>query len=127
MGRKLFVFSAKYIFGICDWSSNGRAMHRGMFRTAAEIYREAGAALPRHDSASMGGLSSHEVGTIRMGKNPKTSVVNRWNQAREARNLFVGVGSCLAAFPEKNPTLAIMALALRAADSISPTKNRNEL
>ena len=109
------------------WSSNDRAMHRGMFRTAAEIYREAGAALPRHDSASMGGLASHEVGTVRIGKNPKTSVLNRWNQAREARNLFVAVGSCFATFPEKNPPLAIVALALRAADSILSTKNRNEL
>jgi choline dehydrogenase-like flavoprotein len=109
------------------WSSNDRAMRRDMLRTAAEIYQEAGVALLHHDSGGMGGFASHEVGTVRMGNDPKTSVLNRWNQTREVSNLFVVDGSCFTTFPEKNPTLTIVALALRTADSILSLKRRNEL
>ena len=75
----------------------------------------------------MGGFASHEVGTVRMGNDPNTSVLNRWNQAREVRNLFVVDESCFTTFPAKNSTLTIVALALRTADSILSLKNRNEL
>jgi choline dehydrogenase-like flavoprotein len=102
-------------------------MRRDMLGTAAEIYQEAGVALLHHDSGGMGGFASHEVGTVRMGNDPKTSVLNRWNQTREVSNLFVVDGSCFTTFPEKNPTLTIVALALRTADSILSLKRRNEL
>jgi choline dehydrogenase-like flavoprotein len=74
-----------------------------------------------------GGFASHEVGTVRMGKNPKTSVLNGFCQAREVKNLFVTDGSAFTATSEKNPTLTIMALSLRAADYIREQRRRAEL
>lgn len=65
-----------------------------------------------------GGFASHEVGTIRMGKNPETSALNGFCQSHEVRNLFVTDGSCFTTSSEKNPTLTIMALSMRAADYI---------
>jgi choline dehydrogenase-like flavoprotein len=73
------------------------------------------------------GFASHEVGTVRMGKDPKTSVLNSFNQAHDVRNLFVTDGSAFTTSSEKNPTLTIMALSLRAADYIREQRRRGEL
>ncbi len=73
------------------------------------------------------GFASHEVGTVRMGKDPRTSVLNGYCQAREVKNLFVTDGSCFTTSSEKNPTLTIMALSLRAADYIKEQRRRGEL
>jgi choline dehydrogenase-like flavoprotein len=78
-------------------------------------------------SARPGGFASHEVGTIRMGSDPKTSVLNSYCQAHEVKNLFVTDGSTFTASSEKNPTLTIMALSLRAADYIKEQRRRGEL
>ncbi len=110
------------------WSDNDRAIHRDMLRTADEIYEQAKVDfLYRANAASVGGFASHEVGTCRMGGDPKTSVVNRRNQTHEVKNLFVVDGSSFTTFPEKNPTLTITALALRAADGIVEMSRRGEL
>ena len=55
----------------------------------------------------------HEVGTARMGKDPKTSVLNGFNQSHDVKNLFVADGAAFASNPDKNPTLTIIALGLR--------------
>jgi choline dehydrogenase-like flavoprotein len=73
------------------------------------------------------GFASHEVGTVRMGKNPKTSVLNSFCQARDVKNLFVTDGSCFTTSSEKNPTLTIMALSMRAAHYIMEQRRRGEL
>jgi choline dehydrogenase-like flavoprotein len=73
------------------------------------------------------GFASHEVGTVRMGKNPKTSVLNGFCQAREVKSLFVTDGSCFTTSSEKNPTLTIMALSMRAADYIKQQRRKGEL
>ncbi len=67
----------------------------------------------------MSGLASHETGTCRMGADPRTSVLNPFCQAHDVPNLFVVDGSPFVTFPEKNPTLTIMALAVRAARHIA--------
>jgi len=74
-----------------------------------------------------GGFASHEVGTVRMGHDPKTSVLNRYCQAHEVKNLFVTDGSAFTTSSEKNPTLTIMALSLRAADYIKEQRRRGDL
>ena len=51
------------------------------------------------------GFASHEVGTVRMGKDPRTSVLNSYCQARDVKNLFVTDGSCFTTSSEKNPPL----------------------
>jgi choline dehydrogenase-like flavoprotein len=73
------------------------------------------------------GFTSHEVGTVRMGKDPRTSVLNSYCQARDVKNLFVTDGSCFTTSSEKNPTLTIMALSLRAADHIKEQRKKGEL
>jgi choline dehydrogenase-like flavoprotein len=73
------------------------------------------------------GFASHEVGTVRMGKDPKTSVLNSFCQAHDVKNVFVTDGSAFTTSSEKNPTLTIMALSLRAADHIREQRRRGEL
>ncbi|MBI1356463.1 MAG: FAD-binding protein [Acidobacteria bacterium] len=109
------------------WHENDLAQFRDMRRVAREIYDEAGVGLLFHPNDQPSGFASHEVGVCRMGKDPKTSVLNKYNQAWEVKNLFVTDGSSFTSFPEKNPTLTIAALALRTADSILEMKRRGEL
>ena len=72
------------------------------------------------------GFGGHETGTVRMGKDKRTSVLNSYCQAHEVKNLFVVGGSAFTTFPEKNPTLTIMALAVRTASFIADeVKKRN--
>jgi choline dehydrogenase-like flavoprotein len=73
------------------------------------------------------GFASHEVGTVRMGKDPKRSVLNGFCQAHDVKNLFVTDGSTFTTSSEKNPTLTIMALSLRAADYIRDQRRRGDL
>jgi choline dehydrogenase-like flavoprotein len=73
------------------------------------------------------GFASHEVGTIRMGRNPRTSVLNAFCQAHEVKNLFVTDGSCFTTSSEKNPTLTIMALSLRTAEFIKDQSKKGLL
>lgn len=69
---------------------------------------------------------SHEVGTVRMGADPRDSALNGFCQAHDVKNLFVTDGACFASSPEKNPTATIMALSWRASDYLlDQMKNRN--
>ena len=63
-----------------------------------------------------GGEVIHEVGTVRMGSDPKTSALNGFCQAHEVKNLFVTDGACFVTNPDKNPTLSILALSWRASE-----------
>src|SRR6185437_14440766 len=74
-----------------------------------------------------GGFASHEVGTARMGKDPHTSVLNRFNQTHDVKNLFITDGSSFTTSSEKNPTLTIMALSLRASEHIRDLRNKGEI
>ncbi len=62
------------------------------------------------------GSTVHEMGTARMGKDPKTSVVNEYNQVHEAKNVFITDGSCMTSSAWQNPSLTYMALTARACD-----------
>lgn len=61
----------------------------------------------------------HEVGTARMGDNPGSSVLNRYCQAHEVKNLFVADGASFVSNPDKNPTLTINALSWRTAEYLA--------
>jgi choline dehydrogenase-like flavoprotein len=100
----------QFRFGENDW-----ALWRDMKVKAQEILHAAKARLVIDTSTVPGGFASHEVGTARMGNDPKTSVLNSFCQSHDVKNLYVVDGSCFVTFPEKNPTLTIMALAVRAA------------
>jgi len=62
------------------------------------------------------GESIHELGTCRMGADPKTSVLNRFNQSHDMKNLFVVDGSSFVSGGSQNPTLTILALSMRSAE-----------
>ena len=96
-----------------------------MQETFAEVLDKMGVVLfnPPEDATSDYGLAApgriiHEVGTTRMGDNPKTSVVNKMNQAHEVNNLFVMDGGPFVSQADKNPTWTILALAWRTSDYI---------
>jgi choline dehydrogenase-like flavoprotein len=67
------------------------------------------------DDAPMG-FSVHEMGTARMGRDPKTSVLNKWNQAHDVPNLFITDGACMTSSACQNPSITYMALTARAVD-----------
>ncbi len=62
------------------------------------------------------GHSNHEMGTCRMGRNPKTSALNSWNQMWAVKNVFVTDGACMVSSAWQNPSLTYMALTARAAE-----------
>jgi choline dehydrogenase-like flavoprotein len=74
-----------------------------------------------------GGKIIHEVGTARMGGDPKTSVLNGYCQAHDVKNLFVTDGASLVTNPDKNPTLTIMALSWRASDYLLDEAKKGNL
>lgn len=70
----------------------------------------------QHRSGQNPGLDIHEMGGARMGKDPKTSVLNEWNQLHHCKNVFVTDGACMTSTGTQNPSLTFMALTARAAD-----------
>ncbi len=100
----------------CQWSDNELAIHRDMNATAAELLETAGARNiePSSRVPSTPGGTNHEMGTARMGRDPKTSVLNQWNQSWDVPNLFVTDGAAMTSSACQNPSLTYMALTARA-------------
>jgi choline dehydrogenase-like flavoprotein len=72
------------------------------------------------------GSAVHEMGTVRMGRDPKTSVLNGFNQMHEVKNVFVTDGSCMTSSAWQNPSLTYMALTARACEfAVNELKKRN--
>ncbi len=111
------------------WKENELAMVPDMAATASEMLEAAGAKNiePFEVPDRVPGFGIHEVGVARMGDNPKTSVLNQFQQTHDVHNLFVMDG---AGFPSggcQNPTLTIMALALRSCDYLMAEMQRGNL
>jgi choline dehydrogenase-like flavoprotein len=99
------------------WGENERALLKDMSVTAAEMLEAAGARdihLIQEDNPP--GLTIHEMGTARMGRDPRTSVLNAFNQAHDVPNLFVTDGASMASSSCVNPSLTYMMLTARACD-----------
>ncbi|MFN0088052.1 MAG: GMC oxidoreductase [Blastocatellia bacterium] len=110
------------------WESNDLAMFKYLRRTFEEILDAAKAVevkLPK--TPDVAGHSIHEMGTVHMGSDPKTSVLNSFNQSWDVRNLFVTDAAAFASGTHKNPTLTIMALSMRAADYILAEMKKGNL
>jgi choline dehydrogenase-like flavoprotein len=110
-----------------EFGDNDRALFRNMLARIEEIFHASGVELLLKGNENIGGFASHEVGTCRMGTDPKSSVLNSYCQTHEVKNLFVVDGSCFTTFPEKNPTLTIAALAVRSARYIVREKRKGDL
>jgi len=73
------------------------------------------------------GKGIHEVGTIRMGDDPKKAPLNKWGQTHDCKNLFVTDGSVFTQQSEKNPTWTILALAMRTADYLIDQRKKQNI
>jgi len=99
---------------------NEYAMARDAADTFEELFRAAGwEMVSKTDKFYPPGYSIHEVGTARMGDNPKTSVLNKWCQSHDIRNLFVVDGSSFVTCGWQNPTMTILALSMRASEYLA--------
>ncbi|HXO86217.1 MAG TPA: GMC oxidoreductase, partial [Gemmatimonadales bacterium] len=112
----------------CVYDDNAKQLVHDMSITAAEMLAEAGA----HDiqpftSNNPPGLVIHEMGTARMGRDAKTSVLNANNQSWEVPNLFITDGACMASTACQNPSITYMALTARAAAYAVEAMKRREL
>jgi choline dehydrogenase-like flavoprotein len=103
-----------------DRGDNDRHMLDDAFASLQELVHAAGAeVLDADKSLSVPGEISHEMGTTRMGNDSKTSVLNRFNQAHDVRNLFVIDAGCWPSSACQNPTETILAVAWRASDYLA--------
>jgi choline dehydrogenase-like flavoprotein len=111
-GIPVLHFQTKY-------TENEFKMARHAMNTFEEVCHDAGfKTLTKHDQMFPPGYSIHELGTCRMGSNPKTSVLNQWNQSHDIKNLFVVDGSSFVTGGYQNPTMTILALSMRASEYI---------
>ena len=102
----------------CEWKGNEIAMRKDMMNSAAEMLESGGIKniYTFNDEKAYPGLCIHEMGTARMGKDPKTSVLNEWNQLHEVKNVFNTDGACMTSSACQNPSITYMALTARATD-----------
>ena len=79
-----------------------------------------------HDSKQAPGLDIHEMGGVRMGKDPKTSLLNKWNQLHACKNVFVTDGACMTSVGNQNPSLTFMVITARATNyAVDELKKKN--
>jgi choline dehydrogenase-like flavoprotein len=112
----------------CAWSENEYALRKDMAIAGAEMLAAAGARdiEPMDDDEPMG-FSVHEMGAARMGRDPKTSVLNAYNQTHDVKNLFVTDGGAMVSSSCVNPSLTYMALTARACDYAVQQMKKGEL
>ena len=112
----------------CEIGENERKMRVDMMNDAAEMLEAAGVRnVTPFDSGYYFGRSSHEMGAARMGRDPKTSVLNGHNQVWDAKNVFVTDGACMASSSCVNPSLTYMAITARAANFAAGALKRGDL
>jgi choline dehydrogenase-like flavoprotein len=112
----------------CEWSDNEHAMRQDMATTAAEMLEASGVRdVEPSIEDSPPGLTIHEMGTARMGRDPHTSVLNAYNQCHDVPNVFVTDGAAMASSANQNPSLTYMALTARACAYAVEQMNRREL
>lgn len=110
------------------WNEEDLAMMRHMRQTFDEIIDAAGGkVITRRSEISTGGEILHEVGTARMGSDRRSSVLNGFNQAHDVKNLFVVDAAAFSSNPEKNPTITILALSMRASEYLMDQARKGEI
>ncbi|MBS1786646.1 MAG: GMC family oxidoreductase [Acidobacteria bacterium] len=117
------VLRFNYHFG-----DNEKKMCEDMAETAQEMFEAAGIEIVSVNKRILTeGWSIHELGTARMGNDPKTSVLNQYQQSHDVKNLFVVDGSSHVSAANQNPTWTIMALAWRSCDYLAGEFKRGNL
>jgi choline dehydrogenase-like flavoprotein len=102
------------------YSDNEYNMAKDAVDVATEVVESAGfEVLSKNPVPNPPGYSIHEVGTCRMGDDPKTSVLNKWSQSHDHKNLFVVDGAGFTSAGWQNPTMTILALSMRASEHLA--------
>jgi choline dehydrogenase-like flavoprotein len=124
---KLDVYGLPTITFDAEFKENEKKMKEDWKVQAAEMLEAAGCKdVQINDSNAPIGKGIHEMGTARMGKDPKTSVLNRYNQVHAVSNVFVTDGACMTSSANQNPSLTYMALTARATNhAIEELKKMN--
>ncbi|MFC5410770.1 GMC oxidoreductase [Larkinella bovis] len=110
------------------YDDNDEKMIRDFHEQMTEMLTLAGFTnIQTHDKPDKApGLDIHEMGGVRMGKDPKTSMLNKWNQFHNCKNVFVTDGACMTSTSTQNPSLTFMAITARAANhAVSELKKKN--
>jgi choline dehydrogenase-like flavoprotein len=110
-----------------DYSENDEKIIRDFHAQASEMLEKAGCKnIQVADTRQAPGLDIHEMGGVRMGRDPKTSLLNGWNQLHHCPNVIVSDGACMTSTSTQNPSITYMALAARAANHVvDELKKRN--
>ena len=99
------------------YDDNDEKMLKDFFSQMTEMYTAAGFTnIKTGDSGQAPGLDIHEMGGVRMGNDPKTSLLNKWHQLHACDNVYVTDGACMTSTSTQNPSLTYMAMTARAAD-----------
>jgi choline dehydrogenase-like flavoprotein len=99
------------------YDDNDEKVLKDFHEQFSEMYHEAGFKnIQPLDTKRLPGNENHEMGGVRMGIDPKTSLLNKWNQLHACKNVFVTDGSCMTSTSTQNPSLTYMALTARAVD-----------
>jgi choline dehydrogenase-like flavoprotein len=119
-GMPLLAISVAY-------DDNDAKMKQDFFEQFTEMFTQAGFSnIKTNDSHQAPGLDIHEMGGVRMGTDPRTSMLNKWNQLHACPNVYVTDGSAMTSTSTQNPSLTYMALTARAVDhAVRELKQRN--
>ena len=99
------------------YDENDERLLKDFLQVGSELLDAAGCQnISSWDSKQSPGLDIHEMGGVRMGNDPKTSLLNSWNQLHHCKNVFVTDGACMTSTSTQNPSLTFMALTARAAN-----------
>lgn len=111
-----------------EYDDNDAKMKQDYFEQFTEMLTGAGFVnIERHNSNQNPGIDIHEMGGIRMGKDPRTSLLNKWNQLHACSNVYVTDGACMTSTSTQNPSLTYMALTARAVDHAIQQCKKGEL
>jgi len=110
------------------YDDNDEKMIKDFLAQSTEMLEVAGGKnIGQWDSHQAPGLDIHEMGGCRMGKDPKTSMLNKWNQLHHCQNVFVTDGACMASTGNQSPSILYMALTARAANHAVEEMKRGNL
>jgi len=99
------------------YDDNDEKLLKDFFQTGTEMLHAAGCTnIQTVDTGQAPGLDIHEVGGVRMGNDPKTSLLNKWNALHQCPNVFVTDGACMTSTGVQNPSITFMALTARATN-----------
>lgn len=99
------------------YDANDEKLLKDFLQQGSEMLAKAGCTqINTHDSHQAPGLDIHEMGGVRMGRDPRTSLLNAWNQLHHCPNVFVTDGACMTSTSTQNPSLTFMAITARAAN-----------